>query len=94
MKQLSQDEKINALIDQATESLINDSPEQAANALQELAYICSKGGKDGRQMFEQLRKLVIVGAESQTSTVFIREKLIVAERKLMESRNGRTIITH
>lgn len=86
------EEKINTLIDQATDSLINDSPEKAAEALQELAYMCAKGGQDGKAMFEQLRRLVVTGAESQTSKPFIAEKLQAAELKLMEKRNGSRII--
>lgn len=89
---MEKEDKINALLDQATDALVNDSPEKAAEALQELAYMCSKGGSDGKAMFEQLRRLAITGAESQTSKPFIAEKLQAAELKLMEKRNGSRII--
>jgi hypothetical protein len=92
MPELDPADAINQMIDEATNALAFDTPEKAAEALQELAYVCAKGGRDGQEMFEQLRKLVITGAETKTDKIFIAEKLQVAEQKLMEQRNDSIII--
>ena len=88
------DEKMNQLIDQGIAALAFDNPSLAADALQELAYVCSVAGDDGKQIFESVRKLVIVGAEAKTNKIFIKEKLEIAEEKLRERRTGTSIITH
>ncbi len=86
---MNQEDKLLSLVDQATDALLNDSADKAAQALQELAYMC----KQSRQLFEQLRKMAIMQAENEASNVlFIREKLATAETKLREKRNGSIII--
>jgi len=82
-------EEINSLIDQAVESLINDVPEKSAEALEELAYICAKAGLRGQELFESIRKSVIVNAEAKSDRLFIKEKLKVAEEIARSKRLAR-----
>jgi len=89
---MNDDIKMDNLIKEATDCLIDDTPDKAAEMLQELAFMCSKGGKEGRIMFEHLRKLVIEGAKARTSAILIDEKIKIAERTLQEKRNGPRII--
>lgn len=89
---MNDDIKIDRLISEATDCLVNDTPDKAAEMLQELAFMCSKGGKEGQQMFHHLRKLAIEGAKARSNGILIEEKILVAERKLQEKRNGPRII--
>ena len=75
---------IDKMIDECVMSLINESPEKAAEALEELARVC----RSSKEMFEDLRKLVITTAISKTSKAFVKEKLIISERKLREQRDN------
>ena len=79
-------QEINRLVDEAAKELAEGNAEKAAQALQELAYMFSKGGRDGFAMFESMRKIAVTKAQTLTNTDFLEEKLIVAERELNENR--------
>lgn len=83
--------KIDKLIDDSIKSLVNDTPEQAAESIQELAKLWASSGL-GKQSFFNMRSHIIKMAESKTDAAFIAEKLRVAESKLMEKRTGSIII--
>ena len=80
------DTKINDLLDSASFALVHDSPEKCADALLELAHICSTGGNDGRQMFECLRRIVITGAVGILDIDTLIDKLKHVERQLQIER--------
>ena len=79
-------QEMNRLVDQAAQELAEDRADKAAEALQELAYMFSKGGRDGFVMFENMRKIAITKAQTLANADFIEEKRIVAERALKENR--------
>ena len=85
---MDKEDKLLKLVDQASDALVSDSADKAAQALQELAYMC----KQSRELFSHLRKMAVLQAEGQTNAIFIREKLQLAEEKLRESRSGSIII--
>ncbi|MDB4261367.1 hypothetical protein N9878_00730 [bacterium] len=75
------------LINSIEHSLINDSPEQAAQGLTELATVWSNAGMP-RTSFIDMRKHIVERAIELTDRAFILEKLTLAERKLSGGRNG------
>ena len=82
-------EEINTLIDQATTSLINDSLEQTVECLEQLAIECSRAGKEGQQIFNHVRKLVVVGAIAATSKMHILNKLNHVNNLARKKQNAR-----
>ena len=82
----SKAQEMNRLIDEAARELAEDRADKAAEALQEIAYMFSKGGQDGFSMFESMRKLVITKAQVLAKTDFLAEKLKVAEQDLRDNR--------
>jgi len=87
------DEQITKLMQQAEDALVDDAPEKAAEALQELAHVWAKAGVP-QSSFLDLRKHLVQAAEGRTSAPFINEKLRVAEQLMRENRNDRTITNH
>ena len=85
---LTEDE-INLLIDDSTQSLINDSPERAAKSLELLAFECGRAGSDGLKLFQHLRTLAITGAIAVTDKPYIIERLQLAENIMRKKRNDR-----
>ena len=75
-------DKVNAMIDQVSNELINGSPKKAAQALQELAYYC----KQSEELFIQMRRLAVTLAISKSNELFIMEKLKIAEEDLRDER--------
>ena len=87
-------DQINDLIDEAINTLVNDSPEKSAEALTELAGMWAVAGLT-LQSFLDMRKHIVKMAIKQTSVLFVQEKLIVQEQIMRNKRNGQQkIIIH
>jgi len=76
---------INDLIDNAIESLSSDTMNSGAEELAELAEVWHRAGLPV-ESFEDIRGHIVQAAEQQTDAYFIREKLVLAERKLRDTR--------
>ena len=74
------------MIDDSVDSLVNNSPEDAAFKLVELAKMWANAGMS-QQSFADVRKYIIIQAELKTDIAFIREKLKIAEQLIREARN-------
>jgi len=80
--------KIDALIDQCIEALADDSINQGANALFELAILYAKAGI-GRYSFNNMRLYIIHEAKKMDQCPeLIETKLKIAEKQMREMRNN------
>lgn len=82
---------VDKMIEEAIQSLISDTPKQAAECLQELAKTWAGAGFT-KQSFMEMRQHIVLMAESKTDAAFVREKLRIAEQDLMKGRTGSIII--
>jgi hypothetical protein len=80
--------KIDALIDQCIEALADDSVNQGANALLELAILYGKSGTP-RAAFNNIRMYIIREAQKlDQCPKLIEMKLKLAEQELRKMRNN------
>lgn len=84
-------DKINDMIDEAITQLSDDNIKVGAESLLEVAREWAKAGLS-MQSFLDIRKYIITEAISNTSTLFIKEKLQGAETLARQQRSGSTII--
>ena len=73
--------KVERLVSQCVDSLVDDDPRHAAEGLRELANMMAKAGY-GRELFIDTRKRIILLASHETNRPFITEKLKIAEEDL------------
>lgn len=76
---------LDRIIDSAIDCLINDQPSNCVDCLVELCAIYKRAGMDFAN-FKQTRFMIIAEAEKKTSILFIKEKLIAAEREAQQKR--------
>jgi len=83
--------KIDKLIEECIDNLIDDNINRGAESLQELAQYFAKGGMT-KQSFVDTRTYIINEAKKRTDVLFIETKLGIAERSLRVKRTGSVII--
>lgn len=81
---------VDSLISECIDNLCSDSINQGAESLTELAHIWAKAGLT-KQSFLDMRQFIVNQACERTDTLFILEKLKLAERKLQNERNAENI---
>jgi hypothetical protein len=82
------------LVDDAIEQLSSDHINEGVDCLVALAHVFAKAGCD-MQSFLDMRKFIIQQATEKTDAYFIQTKVELAEKQLMEFRDGkRSIIVH
>jgi len=83
--------KIDNLIEECIDNLIDDDINRGAESLQELAQYFAKGGMT-EQSFMDTRTYIINQAKQQTDALFIETKLKLSESSLREKRTGSIIV--
>lgn len=83
------EKQFNKLIDEAIDQLSSDGINEGAECLVEIAKVYAKAGLP-QHLFGGIRDYIIKEAEKLTDTVFIQEKLKLAERN---NQNGRIFST-
>jgi len=83
---------IDDLMVNAIDLLTKGDIKNGVSAISELALAFAKAGL-GMQSFLNIRTLVIESAVQNNQTLFIPEKVKIAETQLREARNGSKIIT-
>ena len=83
---------IEELLIEVENALIDDTPEQAAEALEQLAQTWASAGLT-YQSFLDMRQHLVQQASTKTSAYFIKEKLQLAEQHQRKVRNERNDIS-
>lgn len=86
------EEGFDNLINDAINDLAGDNITDGVESLIELADIFAKAGMP-QQTFYDIRQHIIKEATARTDAVFIREKLVAAEKEHKRLGNGDLIIT-
>lgn len=81
---MTEDNKLFDLINDAEQALINDTPQQAAEAMEEIATMFA--GIGAPQQFAEVRQHIIQSAAEKTSAIFVKEKLEAAESERQKRR--------
>ena len=83
------EDRLNKLIDETIDQLSSDGINEGAECLVEIAKVYAKAGLP-QHLFGGIRDYIIKEAEKRTDSLFIQEKLKLAERT---QRNGRIFST-
>lgn len=83
------EDQLNDLIDEAIKQLSSDDINTGADCLVEIARLYARAGLP-QHLFGGIRDYIIKEAEKRTDTLFIQEKLKLAERN---NQNGRIFST-
>jgi len=83
--------KVDDLIEECIDNLIDDNINRGAGSLEELAQYFAKAGMT-KQSFMDIRTYIINEASKKTDSLFIDAKLKLFERILRVKRTGSVII--
>ena len=79
------DEQINTLIDDAINQLADDDIRSGVGVLQEIAHVFAKAGLPIETFFN-IRSYIVNEAKEKTDSLFIDEKIKLAEREAQNAR--------
>lgn len=81
------EDKLDSLMTEAINHLVDDNPKMGVEALVEIADVFAKAGMP-RQTFEGIRKHIIQQAIGKTDSLFILEKVKLAEKQHQKLSSG------